>query len=386
MTAAPPAPPEAPPQPAQPERPLRVLHFVSGGFSGATQVAIDLCAPHPGQQTLLVLRRRASVNPAERVAALRARGLQVEVVTRWPRLATIWAIARICRRWQPDVLVAHGFSEHLWGRYAGLLAGVPHLIQVEHNVRERYRWPRLAQSLWLAQRTDRIIGVSQAVRDALLHTGHPAGRCTVIVNGIELGRWNQGQPWAQREDAIVMPARFAQQKDQDTLIRATALLAARGLRPVVYLAGEGKQSWMRRSQQLAATLGVSGQVRFMGHVGDLPQLMGRVKLCVLSTHYEGLGLGLIEGMASGCCAIGSDVEGVRECFVHGESGLLVPHANAQALADTLHHLLTHPGQAQRLAAAGQAHARQHFDRQRMIDEYLALFRQVGGIKKIENPE
>lgn len=368
------APAPLPPAAASPAaRPLRVLHFVSGGFSGATQVAIDLCAPHPGQQTLLVLRRRASVNPAERVAALRARGLQVQVVPRWPRCLTIWVLMRICRQWQPDVLVAHGFTEHLWGRLAGLLAGVPRLIQVEHNVRERYRWPRLSLSLWLAQRTDRIVGVSQAVRDALLRLGHPPERCAVIVNGIELGRWCKGQPWAQREDAIVMPARFAAQKDQFTLIRATALLAQKGLRPVVYLAGEGKQSWLRRARRLADALGVAQQVRFLGHVDDLPALMGRVKLCVLSTHYEGLGLGLIEGMASGCCAVGTDVEGVRECLVHGESGLLVPHADAQALADTLHHLLTHPQEAQRLAAAGQRHAHQHFDRQRMVAEYLDLF-------------
>ena len=46
-----------------------------------------------------------------------------------------------------QVLVAHGFSEHLWGRYAGLLAGVPALVHVEHNSRERYtRW-RLKQAL-----------------------------------------------------------------------------------------------------------------------------------------------------------------------------------------------------------------------------------------------
>ena len=117
-------------------RPLRVLHFVSGGFSGATQVAIDLCGDDAGQDTFLVLRRRI-MDPTERVRALRAKGLRVEVVPRWSHTVTIWALARICRDWQPDVLVAHGFSEHLWGRYAGLRAGVPRLIQVER----RAGWP-----------------------------------------------------------------------------------------------------------------------------------------------------------------------------------------------------------------------------------------------------
>ena len=362
-------------------RPLRVLHFVSGGFSGATQVAIDLCGDDAGQDTFLVLRRRI-MDPTERVRALRAKGLRVEVVPRWSHLVTILALRRLCREWQPDVLVAHGFSEHLWGRYAALLAGVPCIVQIEHNVRERYgRW-RLWQSLWLAQRTDRIVGVSRAVEDVLVRLGHPPERCMTIHNGIELSRWTKGQPWAQREAAIVMPARFARQKDHRTLIEALVPLKALGHRPTVYFAGEGKASWRKEAEQLAARLGVQDQVQCLGHVQDLPALLGRVKLCVLSTHYEGLGLGLIEGMASGCCGVGTDVEGVREIISHGHNGLLVPHADAPALARTLAELLGDDARTQALAAVGQAHVHAAFDRQRMRQQYLALFADLAARKGV----
>ena len=362
-------------------RPLRVLHFVSGGFSGATQVAVDLCGDDAGQETLLVLRRQAKA-PVERIEALRAKGLRVEVVPRWSHMVTILALRRLCLEWKPDVLVAHGFSEHLWGRYAALLAGVPCIVQIEHNVRERYgRW-RLWQALWLAQRTDRIVGVSHAVEDVLVRLGHPPERCITIHNGIELSRWNQGQPWGQREAAIVMPARFARQKDHRTLIEALVPLKALGHRPTVYLAGGGKASWRREAEQLAARLGVQDQVQCLGHVQDLPALLGRVKLCVLSTHYEGLGLGLIEGMASGCCGVGTDVEGVREIIQHGENGLLVPHADAQALARTLAQLLSDDARAQALASIGQAHVQQVFDRRRMRQQYLELFAALAAQKGI----
>lgn len=362
-------------------RPLRVLHFVSGGFSGATQVAIDLCGDDAGQDTFLVLRRRI-MDPTERVRALRAKGLRVEVVPRWSHTVTILALRRLCLQWKPDVLVAHGFSEHLWGRYAALLAGVPCIVQIEHNVRERYgRW-RLWQSLWLAQRTDRIVGVSRAVEDVLVRLGHPPERCMTIHNGIELSRWTKGQPWAQREAAIVMPARFARQKDHRTLIEALVPLKALGHRPTVYFAGEGKASWRKEAEQLAARLGVQDQVQCLGHVQDLPALLGRVKLCVLSTHYEGLGLGLIEGMASGCCGVGTDVEGVREIITHGHNGLLVPHADAQALARTLAELLGDDARTQALAAVGQAHVHAAFDRQRMRQQYLALFADLAARKGV----
>ena len=362
-------------------RPLRVLHFVSGGFSGATQVAIDLCGDDAGQDTFLVLRR-CIMDPTERVRALRAKGLRVEVVPRWSHTVTILALRRLCLQWKPDVLVAHGFSEHLWGRYAALLAGVPCIVQIEHNVRERYgRW-RLWQSLWLAQRTDRIVGVSRAVEDVLVRLGHPPERCMTIHNGIELSRWTKGQPWAQREAAIVMPARFARQKDHRTLIEALVPLKALGHRPTVYFAGEGKASWRKEAEQLAARLGVQDQVQCLGHVQDLPALLGRVKLCVLSTHYEGLGLGLIEGMASGCCGVGTDVEGVREIITHGHNGLLVPHADAQALARTLAELLGDDARTQALAAVGQAHVHAAFDRQRMRQQYLALFADLAARKGV----
>ena len=362
-------------------RPLRVLHFVSGGFSGATQVAIDLCGDDAGQDTFLVLRRRI-MDPTERVRALRAKGLRVEVVPRWSHTVTILALRRLCLQWKPDVLVAHGFSEHLWGRYAALLAGVPCIVQIEHNVRERYgRW-RLWQSLWLAQRTDRIVGVSRAVEDVLVRLGHPPERCMTIHNGIELSRWTKGQPWAQREAAIVMPARFARQKDHRTLIEALVPLKALGHRPTVYFAGEGKASWRKEAEQLAARLGVQDQVQCLGHVQDLPALLGRVKLCVLSTHYEGLGLGLIEGMASGCCGVGTDVEGVREIITHGHNGLLVPHADASALARTLAELLGDDARTQALAAVGQAHVHAAFDRQRMRQQYLALFADLAARKGV----
>lgn len=362
-----------PQTPASSAIPLRVLHFVSGGFSGATQVAIDLCGPQSGQQTLLVLRRR-SIDPAPRMAQLATQGIAVRVVPRWSHLVTIVTLAGICREWKPDVLVAHGFSEHLWGRYAGLLAGVPRLIQVEHNTRERYGWWRLRQSLWLARRTERIIGVSRAVRDALVRRGHPAEKCTVVLNGIELGRWTAEQAWEQRENAIVMPARFAGQKDHFTLIRAAAQMASDGFSPVIYLAGEGKSAWRKRAMDLANRLGLGGQIRFLGHVADLPSLLGRVKFCVLSSHYEGLGLGLIEGMASGCCAVGTDVEGIQEVLTHGETGFLVPHQDAAALARTLVALLKDDALAARVARAGRQHVRAAFDRRRMREQYLALFR------------
>ena len=359
---------------------MRVMHFVTGGFSGATQVAIDLCraaAGVEGVEVLLVLRRKRTTTTA-RVEALRAQGVDVRVVPGWTHAATVWTLRALARAWRPDILVAHGYSEHLWGRYAGLLAGVPQLVHVEHNSRERYtRW-RLAQALWLARRTAATVGVSEGVREQLVLRGFPAEQCVAIPNGIDLGRFPPAelQPMAQRESGIVMAARFARQKDHATLIEALALLVAQGLRPVLYLAGGGKPRVEQRMRALAQARGIANQVRFLGSIADLPQLLMRQRIFVLSTHYEGMPLALVEGMAAGCACVASEVVGVNGVLEQGRTGLLVPESDAPALAQALAGLLTDESAAARLGQAARAAAEAQYGLARMHSRYQQLLENV----------
>ena len=363
--------PSAPP-------PVRVLHFVTGGFSGgATQVAIALVNAALNSdrvQPLLVLRRKRRGDPA-RIAELQEAGVSVVTVTGWSHAATIWSLVKVCREFRPDVLVAHGFSEHLWGRYAGLLAKVPHLVHVEHNTRERYTAWRLAQTRWLARRTDRIVGCSEGVRLRLLEMGMPLDRTIAIANGIRLEPFAQAgaHPIAQRVAGIVMVARFSRQKDHATLLRAIALLRERGLRPPVLLAGGGKASHRRPMEALAAELGLQDQVQFLGLCRDVPALLLTHQIAVLSTHYEGMPLALIEGMAAGCAVVGSAVPGVREVIRDGQDGRLVAPSDPVALAEVLQGLLTSPEDVVRLGAAARAAALQRYSRELMNQRYEELF-------------
>lgn len=361
------------------KRPVRVLHFVTGGFSGgATQVAIALTtAASQGDaiQPLLVLRRKRHTDPG-RISELAAAGVPVQQVAGWSHVATIAALVRVCREFKPDVLVAHGFSEHLWGRYGGLLAGVPHLVHVEHNTRERYtRW-RLAQTRWLAKRTDRIVGCSEGVRRVLLDMGMPPERTITIANGIRVKPFvdADAHSFAQRVPGIVMIARFSKQKDHATLLHALALLRARGLTPPLLLAGGGKPRHREPLEMLSRELGIAEQVQFLGVHRDVPGLLMRHQICALSTHYEGMPLALIEGMAAGCAVVGSAVPGVREVIRDGIDGRLVPEGDAGALADVLQALLEHPDASAQLGAQARLTALNDYSRARMNQAYEALFR------------
>ena len=357
-------------------RPPRVLHFVTGGFSGAKQVAVDLVAAHQTSgnfQAKLVLRKKRNTDK-QRVDALRQRGLDVEVVAGWSHIATIWQLANICRVFRPDIVVAHGFSDHIWGRCAGLLASVPHLVHVEHNSRERYtRW-RLMQSMWLSKRTDAIVGCSEGVRSSLLELGFPAQKTIAISNGIRLAPYlDQPAPIPARIPGIVMAARFARQKDHATLLHALHLLKENGHRPVVQFAGGGKKRYQQAAQHLSQTLGLQDQVSFLGYCNNIPALLMQNQICVLSTHYEGMPLSLIEGMAAGCAVVGSRVVGVQEVIAHERNGLLVEHENAHAMAEALARLLENATFSSGLADNARNDAFAHYSMERMVLDYETLF-------------
>jgi glycosyltransferase involved in cell wall biosynthesis len=318
---------------------------------------------------VLVLRRKGHT-PMARVEALRAQGLTVHLVShRWLHLLTVAELAALLRNIRPAALVAHGFPEHLIGRRAGLKAGVPVLIHVEHNSRERYTaWSRW-WSRRLAAKSAAVVGVSEGVRQSLLAQGLPADKTSAIPNGIDLARFPQ--PQGEREAGLVMSARFARQKDHATLLQALALLSSRhDMRPRLQLAGLGPLK--DRMQALASRLGIASQVAFLGHHGDMPTLLRSQAIFVLSTHYEGMPLALVEAMAAGCACIASDVIGVRGVIDDGVTGVLVPEGDALALADALARLLRDPALSARLGAAARARAVHEHGLPLMLARYEAL--------------
>lgn len=358
--------------------PIRLLHFVTGGFSGATQVAVDLSLAAlrtPGYEVLLVLRRKPSTDE-RKIDALRHQGLQVVVVSNWLHALTVWELRKIIRKFKPNAVFAHGFSDHIWGRRAAAAEGVAHIFHIEHNSRERYTPHRLRQALALEPFTQAHIGVSEGVKTSLVERGFPAEKCMAICNGIDLTRFPQDAmplQWQEREPAIYMASRFARQKDHDTLIRALSVLKQRGLTPALYLAGAGKSSLKTKAERLVAKLGLEQQVHFLGNVSDLPQRLSKTQIFVLATHWEGMPLALVEGMAAGCACVASDVIGAREVVSPEVNGLRVPESDPSAMADALQRLLQDTDLAQRLGSAARTHALSHYGREQMWEQYQRLF-------------
>jgi glycosyltransferase involved in cell wall biosynthesis len=359
-------------------KPVRILHFVTGGFTGSTSVALTLTNAEQRSshfESMIVLREKSSTDK-DRVAQLIADGVKLKLVPGWSHALSIFALYKICKEYQPDILVTHGFSEHLWGRYAGLLAKVPHMVHVEHNSRERYTPIRLLQARWLAQFTDKIVGCSAGVRERLLELKFPADKVSYINNGISTVAFQNPPKYQDRLPGIVMPARFANQKDHLTLIKAIALLRDQQLFPQVILAGTGKEKHRQKAERLVAELGLENQIHFIGQCHQVPQLLMQHQLCVLSTRYEGMPLSLVEGMTAGCAVIGSAVVGVREMIRNGEDGLLAVAGSAESLANAIAYCLNNPETAAQMGQTARKRALKEFSLQQMQKNYEDLYHTI----------
>ena len=104
-----------------------------------------------------------------------------------------------------------------------------------------------------------------------------------------------------------MVARFSEQKDQPTLIKAIKELPEN-----VHLLLIGEGTLKQKNENLAKEIGVSDKVHFLGFRNDVERILKTVDIVVLSSNWEGFGLAAAEGMAAGKPVIASKVEGLRE--------------------------------------------------------------------------
>jgi len=154
------------------------------------------------------------------------------------------------------------------------------------------------------------------------------------------------------------------------------VLRDRGTPVPVRLAGGGNRRVAQAARRLAAQLGLEDLIEFLGPRSDVPDLLARHRVFVLSTHFEGLPLALMEAMAAGCAVVGTDAPGVSELIEHGRTGWLAAPGDPVALADAIACALGAAGPA--AATAARARALEAFGLERMMDDYEALLSDLLG--------
>lgn len=245
---------------------------------------------------------------------------------------------------------------------------------------------RVAVNRLLMRRGDRVIGVGNSVRQALIENeGIDAQRVEVIYNGVDLEpfsavcgdherrqRVRNDLGIADSEQVILQVARLNPLKDHRTAVAAVRRLQDAGCPVRLVLAGDGEERLRIESAVREAEL--ESQVMLLGARHDIPDLLCAADAFVLSSISEGIPLTIIEAMAAGVPVVATQVGGIAEVIEHEVSGLLVPERDPGHLAGALQRVLTDVPARQKMIAAARETAGRRFSREEMHSRYADVYR------------
>jgi glycosyltransferase involved in cell wall biosynthesis len=287
-------------------------------------------------------------------------------------------LAGLLRGWRTDVIHMHNGKPLVYGAPAAHLARVRRIIYTRHGQRHN---ATVRQNLLFRMATrlvDRVVCVSKDSAARSVSDGLHPSRISTIWNGIDVSRFAYAGP-ADRAP-VVMVGRLSPEKDVETLLRAVAIARSQDARFRLQVAGNGE--CMAHLKQSAGDLGLAESVTFLGNVENIPSLLGKASMSVLSSVSEGISLTLLEAMARGLPVVATSVGGNPEIIVDGETGLLVPAQDPALLAKAMLSIWRNPETGRKMGIAGRRRVEEHFDVRRMVSEYEKLYLDATAVKEV----
>ena len=311
-----------------------------------------------------------------------------------------------------DVVHSHTWYANGAGQYAKLLHGVPHVVTA-HSLEPLRPWKAeqlgggYRVSSWIERNAfaeaDAVIAVSDGMKRDILRS-YPSldeSRVSTVYNGIDLEKWKPLEDDAlvrslgidPDRPSVVFVGRITRQKGLPYLLRAARLLPkdvqlvlAAGAPDTPGILAEVTEG-VRALQEERS--GVVWLDRLLSQQ-ELSAALTAATVFVCPSVYEPLGIVNLEAMACGAAVVGTATGGIPEVIVDGETGRLVPIAQADDgtgtpldpdrfvadLANTLTEVLSDPEAANRMGAAGRARAETHFSWGTIAEQTQAIYRSL----------
>ncbi len=370
-----------------------VLHILKGlGLAGAENHLMILLSGlrEQGIDARLLLWVTPEKNADDVMAEAQQRGIPIE---RWvmpsafaPRF--FLKLMRYLRQQKPDIVHTHLVHAETYAIPAAKLAGVRHVVNSSHND-DPFRYHPLfkirGRILW--RMTRQGIAISEAIRKFLIEIeGAKNNQVQTIYYGLNrtsppatLSASKEGEFIARlrsSENAQIVGAvcRLVPQKGVAYALEAMAKLMPQYPNLHYILVGEG--GLRAELEQYAETLGIAERVHFLGWRTDVPELMAQFDIFLAPSLWEGFGLVFLEAMAQSVPVVASRVSAIPEVVLDGETGVLVPPKDSTEIASAIQKLLDAPELAKKMGMAGRLRLETHFSPQRMIDQTIALYREV----------
>jgi starch synthase len=299
-----------------------------------------------------------------------------------------------------DLVHSHTWYANLAGHLAALLYGVPHVVTT-HSLEPLRPWKAeqlgggYALSSWCertaVESAAAVVAVSDGMRADVLaaYPAVPPERVRVIRNGIDTREYtpdrgtdvlakygvDTGRPY------VLFVGRVTRQKGLPVLLRAAASLDPAA--QLVLCAGQADTAELAAEVDalVARLTGTRSGVRMISGMlakREVIQLLSHARVFACPSVYEPLGIVNLEAMACGAAVAASRVGGIPEVVADGETGLLVPPDDPQALADALNTLVADPSLAAAMGEAGRRRAVAEFGWPAIAAQTVELYRELTG--------
>jgi glycosyltransferase involved in cell wall biosynthesis len=293
--------------------------------------------------------------------------------------AARWAreIARLVRAERADLIQAYLLQMNVAGALAGKLTGTPVVASVRGRVYDFERRSRLWAYRAIARAGAVLTTPSLDLREALVRrAGVPPRRVVAIHNGVDLPALDRllaspDRSWLPPGFRVGAIGRLDAVKGLQYLLDAAAIIAPQASDARFLFVGDGPER--EALEQRARGLGLGDRVTFLGHREHAAAMLPALDVFVLPSLSEGLSNSLLEAMAASRPIIATDLGANAEVVRHREHALLVPPADASALAGAVLELRRDPALAARLAQSARARVEAHFSLARSAERYLSLY-------------
>jgi Glycosyltransferase len=299
-------------------------------------------------------------------------------------LSAAFKIARKIKEEKYDIVHSHTSHAHSLVMWASLLLRKKPVRIVSRRVdfsifrhnffgMNRYKYTKGA---------DHIIAVAHKVKDVLIQDGIPSEKVSVVHSGSDMDRF-QGihgdhlfQEFSLTPHASILGniGYLVGHKGQKYLVQAMAKVVQKF--PEAHLLIVGKGELEKELKDLTAHLGLNKHITFTGFRSDVGAFMNIFDMLVVSSTGEGLTATIIDALALEIPVVTTDAGGVPEIITNGETGIIVPQADPDALAQGIIWTLNNYDKAKEMAKRGKRDVVEKFSAAAMVEGSLRIYQKI----------
>jgi len=379
---------------------LRVLHLIEGLGSGGAEKLLYTNLKHfdtSRVESLVVTVFSKQDYWRNPIADLGVNVVTLDCPSRRSIIRGVFRLIKILRDFKPDVIHTHLFTANIIGRLAGRVARIPvissvHSLDYEpealtdatQNISRKMLLSRLLDK-WTAKLGCRMmIAVSKRAKESThSRLGFPIEKIHVIYNPVDICMSETGQNDESGRNSVdrdrgqanlLIVGRVAPEKGLQYAIAAMPEILREFPHAKLRIVGaQANKAYLTSVLAEIDRQGVREAVELLGEQRNIVEHLSRCDVFLFPTLFEGLGIALVEAMASKRACVASDIRPLSEFMTNGVNGILVESRNSNLIGEAVLGLLNDAGLRERLGAAAKETVQKMFMPQPAADKLVDLF-------------